>query len=132
MIAVDTNVVIAYFKEEASPLTDYVDRLIAEHRICFPPVVVSELLSDLKSGEVMESLIASHYILALSDMYWHRAGRLRAHIRDLGRKAPLADTLIAQSCLDHHVPLLTRNQRDFCAFAEYTGLKLVDTEHPAH
>jgi hypothetical protein len=40
------------------------------------------------------------------------------------RKARLGDALIAQSCIDHGIPLLTRD-RDFCAFAEASGIDLV-------
>jgi len=35
----------------------------------------------------------------------------------------MADTLICQSCLDHSVPLLTRDA-DFRNFVQYAGLKL--------
>jgi predicted nucleic acid-binding protein len=39
-------------------------------------------------------------------------------------KARLGDALIAQSCLDHKIALLTRN-RDLRRFAESAGLDLV-------
>jgi predicted nucleic acid-binding protein len=39
------------------------------------------------------------------------------------RKARLGDALIAQSCIDHGIPLLTRD-RDFRAFAAAAGLDL--------
>jgi predicted nucleic acid-binding protein len=41
-----------------------------------------------------------------------------------GRKARLGDALIAQSCIDAKVPLLTRD-RDFRAFARAAGLRLI-------
>jgi hypothetical protein len=40
------------------------------------------------------------------------------------RKARLGDALIAQSCIDRNIPLITRD-RDFRAFAEATGLNLL-------
>jgi predicted nucleic acid-binding protein len=40
------------------------------------------------------------------------------------KKARLGDALIAQSCLDHRLPLITRD-RDFVAFADAAGLDLV-------
>jgi predicted nucleic acid-binding protein len=40
------------------------------------------------------------------------------------RKARLGDALIAQSSIDHGIPLLTRD-RDFRAFAGAAGLDLV-------
>jgi len=36
----------------------------------------------------------------------------------------VADTLIAQSCLDHGVPLITRD-RDFSSFQKIAGLQLL-------
>jgi predicted nucleic acid-binding protein len=40
------------------------------------------------------------------------------------RKARLGDALIAQSCIDHGIPILTRD-RDIRAFAEAANLDLV-------
>jgi predicted nucleic acid-binding protein len=41
-----------------------------------------------------------------------------------GRKAKLADTLIAQSCIDHQTTLVSRDQ-DFEIFKKLAGLKLL-------
>ena len=49
--------------------------------------------------------------------------RLRARVLARGRKARLADTLFAQSCLDHDVELVTRDM-DSRHFARAIGLKL--------
>ena len=56
--------------------------------------------------------------------YWQRAFELRAKVLAKRRKARLGDALIAQSCMDRGIPLLTRD-RDFHAFAEAAGLDLV-------
>ena len=56
--------------------------------------------------------------------YWQRAGALRSHVLPKRLKARLGDALIAQSCIDRGIPLLTRD-RDFRAFAEAEGLDLV-------
>ena len=55
--------------------------------------------------------------------YWKRAGELRARVPAKRRKARLGDALIAQSCIDGGIPLLTRD-RDLRAFAEAAGLDL--------
>jgi predicted nucleic acid-binding protein len=52
-----------------------------------------------------------------------RAGRLRARIVARSRRARLADTLISQSCIDHDVRLVTRDD-DFRPFARIGGLRL--------
>jgi predicted nucleic acid-binding protein len=51
------------------------------------------------------------------------AGALRVRLLRRGLKARIADTLIAQSCIDHDVALLTRD-RDFRNFAAQAGLRL--------
>ena len=56
--------------------------------------------------------------------YWQRAGALKAKVLSRRRKARLGDALIAQSCIDGGVPLLTRDG-DFRAFAEGVGLDLI-------
>ena len=50
--------------------------------------------------------------------------QLRAKVLAKRHKARLGDALIAQSCIDHGIPLLTRD-RDFRAFADAAGLDLV-------
>lgn len=60
-------------------------------------------------------------LLELSFDFWERASRLRALTLSEGRKARLADTLIAQSCIDHDVAWISRD-RVFGHFARYGGL----------
>jgi predicted nucleic acid-binding protein len=47
-----------------------------------------------------------------------------AKLRAKELKAKLADTLIAQLCIDHEVPLITRD-RDISHFQKFCGLKLL-------
>jgi predicted nucleic acid-binding protein len=56
--------------------------------------------------------------------YWERAGKLRARMLRRQVRAKVADTLIAQSCLDHGVPLVTRD-RDFSSFQKFAGLRVL-------
>jgi predicted nucleic acid-binding protein len=89
----------------------------------FPPVVVTELLSDPLARHHIEELISGVPRLEILDGYWERAGQLRARLLRRGLKAHLADTLIAQWCIDHGVALLTRD-RDFRNFVTHAGLSL--------
>jgi len=86
-------------------------------------VVVTELLSDPTIGANVAAFIRAVPRLEIIDGYWERAGALRARLLRSGRKARFADTLIAQSCLDHQIALVTRD-RDFRNFANYAGLSL--------
>jgi predicted nucleic acid-binding protein len=88
-----------------------------------PPAVLSELLSDPGLPSPIASRLKRIPLLPVSDGYRERAGRLRAALLAARRKAHLADALIAQSCLDHRVPLVTRDG-DFRHFRRF-GLELL-------
>ena len=124
MIAVDSSSLIAYLSGGRGTDVD-ATALAMEHRqAILPPVVLTEVVSDPSLSSETKALLAALPILDVLDGYWQRAGLLRARILARGGKARLADTLIAQSCLDHDVELVTRD-RDFIAFARATGLRLL-------
>ena len=124
MIAVDTSSWIAYLGGVHAPDVTLVDRALADRQVCLPPVVLTELLSDPKLPKRVQSLFLSIPLLDLTDAYWQRAGALRAKLISKRRKAALADILIAQSCIDHGVALLTRDS-DFRNLARLSALKLL-------
>ena len=63
-------------------------------------------------------------MLEVTQGYWERTGLLRAGLLRQGRTARLADALVAQSCIDHEVELVTRD-RDVRHFASEGGLQLL-------
>jgi hypothetical protein len=85
--------------------------------------VLSELLSDPVLPRAVQALFLELPLLPLTEGYWERAGRLRARVLARRRNARVADTLIAQSCLDHDVLLVSRDA-DFRTFLR-DGLQLV-------
>ena len=123
MIALDTSSLVHYLAGSPGPDVEAVDVALIESQACLPPVVLSEILSDSKLPRAVEEVVLQIPTLELAAGYWERAGRLRARVAAAEHKAKLADTLIAQSCLDHGVPLVTRD-RDFSHFAA-AGLQLV-------
>jgi predicted nucleic acid-binding protein len=123
MIALDTSSMIAFLSGERGADVSAVEAALKLRQGVFPPVVVTELLSDPVARREIASLIRAIPSLEVLDGYWERAGELRARLLRKGLKARLADTLIAQSCLDHDVALVTRD-RDFRNFARHAGLRL--------
>ena len=123
MIAVDTSTLIAYLGGENGHDVEVLEQALARNQAHLPPVVVTEILSAPKVSESLEGLILALPSLAIAEGYWERAGRLRRRILARGVRAPLADALICQSCLDHDVALATRDG-DFKPFARHCGLKL--------
>jgi len=125
MIAIDTSSWIAFFSDCESPDDDtaLVESALADHQACLPPVVLTELLSDPKLPRAVATLLSQLPILDTHPEFWARAGRLRAKLLGRKQRARLADTLIAQACLDHDVRLVTRDD-DFRHFARLGGLRL--------
>jgi hypothetical protein len=86
--------------------------------------VLTEVLSDPKLSSEVSQTLSELPLFEVSPGYWQRAGELRAKVLAKRRKARLGDALIAQSCIDRGIPLLTRD-RDFRAFADAAGLDLL-------
>jgi hypothetical protein len=126
LIALDTSSLIAYLQGDRGPDVEATAAALEHHQGVLPPVVLSELLSDPAVSEELRRLFLDLPLLAVLKGYWERAGRLRSRMLAGRRRAKLADTLIAQSCLDHDVPLVTRDV-DFTGFARAAGLRLVES-----
>ena len=124
MISADTSTWIAFLQGEPGEDTDLLDRGLADRLVVMTPLVLTELLSDPKLDAGVGRMLVGLPLLEIQPGLWERAGRLRAGVLARGRKARLGDALIAQFCLDHNVPLVTRD-RDFRAFAQAAGLRIV-------
>lgn len=124
MIAIDTSSFIAYFAGDTGGDVLAVDQALADKQVVLPPAVLSELLSTPKLTPSIATSLKELPLLSLKEGYWERVGALRARLIGKGLKARLADALVAQSCIDHHVRLITRDN-DFRHFVEYAGLKIL-------
>ena len=124
MIAADTGTWIAFLEGGAGRDVDLLDRALGDRQVLMAPAVLAELLSDPKLPSNVRATLADLPLLEITDGFWRRAGELRALVLGKRRKARLGDALIAQSCLDGGVPLITRD-RDFRAFADAAGLDVV-------
>jgi len=123
VIAADTGTWIAFLEGDAGADVDLLDRALLDRQVLMAPVVLTELLSDPKLPAAVAEQLREIPLLQLADGYWERAGELRAQVLKKRRKARLGDALIAQSCLDRGIPLVTRDG-DFRAFADAAGLDL--------
>jgi len=123
MIAADTSALSSYFKGERNRETDLLDEAFRAGALVVPPVVVTELLSDPLPRKEMLETVGEFIQLTIVDGYWNRAGGARRLLTQKRLKAKTADALIAQSCIDHDVALITRDI-DFRHFAKHCGLKL--------
>ncbi|HSZ75079.1 MAG TPA: PIN domain-containing protein [Rhizomicrobium sp.] len=123
MIAADTSSLSAFFAGEEDTDARLIQIALTARDIALPPVVVSEMLSDPFAQKEMLQTVTEFPLLPILDGYWERAGQSRRILKTKNLKAKIADTLIAQSCIDHDIALITRDS-DFRHFAEHCGLKL--------
>jgi predicted nucleic acid-binding protein len=123
VLAVDSSTVIAYIQGQAGTDVDHLDASIANGELVLSPIVITEVLSEPRLPAEHSALIRALPTLPFHEGFWARAAESRAKILSRKLRARLADTLIAQSCIDHNIPLITRDS-DFRHFANYCGLKL--------
>jgi len=124
MIAADTSTWIAYLEGADGKDVQLLDEALADRQVLMVPAVLAELLSDPKLPASIAKTLADIPLIEIESGYWQRAGALRARVLARRSKARLGDALIAQTCIDRGIPLITRD-RDFRAFAKAAGLNLV-------
>lgn len=124
MIAADTSSLIAFLAGDEGDDVRLVDHALERRSFVLPAVVVVELLSGPRRGPEISDLISELPRLDPKPHTWVQVGEARRALFSRGLRARLADVLIAQICLDHDVPLVTRD-RDFRHFEEHFGLRLL-------
>jgi predicted nucleic acid-binding protein len=124
MIAVDTSTWIAFLQGDRGDDVNLLDRALQDRQVLMVPVVLTEILSDPKLSSEVSQALTELPLIEVGPDYWQRAAKLRAKVLAKRRKARLGDALIAQSCIDRGIPLLTRD-RDFRAFVDAASLHLL-------
>ena len=123
MIAADSSTVIAYFQGDSGRDVKLLDVALESADLALPPVVLTEILSDPGLHSSFAELIRVIPVLEIQVGFWERAAATRAKVLSSRLRARLADSLITQCCIDHRLPLITRD-RDFEHFAKLSGLQL--------
>lgn len=123
MIASDTSSLSAFLKGLNGTDVERVADAIRSGSLCLPPVVITEILSDPTASASLAEHVSNIESLEITAGFWERAAETRRSLKRRTLKCKIADALIAQSCLDHSVALITRDA-DFRHFAKYCGLRL--------
>ena len=123
MIAADTSSLVAYFGGESGEDVETLTDSMRSGQLVLPPVVLTEILSDPTASPLLDAEIPLLQTLPIDEGYWRRAALSRRTLLTHRLSARIADALIAQSCIDHDVALITRD-RDFRHFVQFCGLKL--------
>jgi predicted nucleic acid-binding protein len=129
MIAADTSTWVVFLEGNIGEDVKLLDRALEDRQVVMVPVVLTELLSDPTLPSDVAKTISEVPLIETESGYWQRAGALRAKVLAQRRKARLGDALIAQSCIDKGIALITRD-RDFRAFAEAANLDVVFESGP--
>ncbi len=124
MIAADTSTWIAFLEGAPDPDAQLLEQALTDRQVLMIPVVLTELLSDPMLSSGVAETLSEIPMIEVEPGHWQRAGLLRAKVLSMRHKARLGDALIAQTCVDRGVPLLTRD-KDFRAFADAAQLHLV-------
>jgi predicted nucleic acid-binding protein len=123
MIAVDSSTLIAYVTGDIASDTDTLHAaLLQGGKVALCPLVITEMTSVLLDESARE-LLGKLHRLEFTAGFWECAGALRYKLIREKLKARVADAVIAQSAIDHGIPLLTRD-RDFRHYATLCGLEL--------
>jgi predicted nucleic acid-binding protein len=109
---------IAYVQGAAGPDVEAFDSALGVGDIVISPVVLTEVLSDEQLPPEHRDMVLEFTIHELHSGYWVRAAAIRSTLLARQLRARLPDALIAQSCIDHDVALITRD-RDFRHFAKH-------------
>jgi len=123
VIAADTSSWVAFLDGSSGDDVRLLDRALDDRQVVMVPVVLTELSSDPSLPSAVAKTISEVPLIEVASGYWQRAGALRAKVLAKRRRARLGDALIAQSCIDQGISLITRD-RDFRAFAEAANLNL--------
>jgi predicted nucleic acid-binding protein len=121
VIAADTSTWVAYLEGGSREDVQLLDRALENRQVVMVPMVLTESLSDPKVPPAVSRTLLEIPLIEISSGYWHQAGMLRAKALAKTRRVRLGDALIAQSCLQEGVSLITRD-KDFRAFADVAGL----------
>ena len=124
MIAADTSTWISFLEGDAGEDIEMLAKALGDRQVVMAPPVLTELLSDPELSGSMARTLSDVPLIEIEPGYWQRARKLRARVLAQKRKARLGDALIAQSCIDARVSLISRD-RAFRAFAEAAALDLV-------
>lgn len=111
MVAADSGPLIAFSQGDGGRDVELFDQAVHSADPALPPEFVD--------------LVQATPVIDVRFGFWQRVTATRAQILSGRLRARLADTLIAQFCIDHKMPLVTR-VGDFRHFARFADLKLAE------
>ena len=124
MIAVDTSSLVAFFQGDNANDVYTLRTAITNNALVIPPIVLSEILSAKNISQDIENVMVQLPLIEITDGFWQRLGKTRQTLITKKLKARTADAFIAQCCIDHNIPLITRDS-DFRHYQKYCKLDVI-------
>ena len=126
MIIADTSVWIDYFNGNDNPLTDELDKGLAQGIVAIGDLIFLEILQGFKNDKDYELAKSTLGTLEQYEMFGHtQALKSAENYRALRKKGltirKTADVIIATFCIENKFPLLF-SDRDFTPFIDHLGL----------
>ena len=126
MILADTSVWVDYFNGNENPLTDELDKGLAEGIIAIGDLIFLEVLQGFKDDKEYNLAKSTLGTLEQYDMFGHVQALKSAENYTALRKKGLTirkttDVIIATFCIENRLPLLF-SDRDFIPFVDHLGL----------
>jgi predicted nucleic acid-binding protein len=121
VIAADTSSLSNFLKREGTADSDLVRKALIDGNLVLSPVVVAELFSSPNMTATLKAALQDVPVLELLPGFWERVGTNQATLLRAGKKASLADSMIATCCLDHDIAIIARDS-DYRHFTEHFEL----------
>ncbi len=123
-VCLDTSVLIGYLKGR-EPGAAVVERAVKDAVCYITSITVYELLFGVARAQKQigeQELLGLMIILPLDEITARRAATLHDDLIRRNQEIGVKDVLIAATCLEHDLPILTLNERHFNRVAGLTVL----------
>ena len=126
MIIADTSIWIDYFNGSDNPLTDELDKGLAQGIVAIGDLIFLEILQGFKNDKDYDLAKSTLSTLEQYEMFGHnQALKSAENYRKLRKKGitirKTADVIIATFCIENQMPLLFLD-KDFNPFVNHLGL----------
>ena len=101
-IIADTSVWIEFFRNENSPVSDYLKQLLRSGQVALTGMVLAEILQGIKlsrEARLVRNKLESLPFVETDRRIWLHAGEISATLRKKGLTIPLSDIIIASAAI---------------------------------
>lgn len=115
ILLLDTTVLIDALKPRAPRRALLVELISSGHRLTTAAVNVVEVYAGIRPEEVMvtTSFFERLHCYPMTESIARRAGQMKSSHARAGRTFSLTDMMVAATALEHGLPVVTDNHKDF-------------------